>query len=36
VRVVLDDVRCRDTEDVMGADEFYLLGTVTDGEPGRC
>jgi hypothetical protein len=32
VRVWLNDVRCTDTEDVTGADEFYLIGAVSDGE----
>ncbi|MDP8929214.1 MAG: hypothetical protein M3O70_11755 [Actinomycetota bacterium] len=32
VRVSLDSVACRDTEDVTGADHFYLAGVVTDGE----
>jgi hypothetical protein len=29
--VSLDSVFCRDTEDVTGADEFYLVGGVSDG-----
>ncbi|MBD1823117.1 hypothetical protein H6F51_11580 [Cyanobacteria bacterium FACHB-DQ100] len=31
IRVVLQDVTCYDTEDVTGADEFYLTGAVSDG-----
>jgi hypothetical protein len=31
MRVVLEDVVCYDTEDVTGGDEFYVIGTVTDG-----
>jgi hypothetical protein len=31
MRVVLQDVVCNDTEDVTGADEFYLAGAVSDG-----
>ncbi|MGW1076781.1 hypothetical protein [Streptomyces sp. NPDC002537] len=29
LKVVLDRVTCRDTEDIVGADEFYVRGTVT-------
>ena len=32
VRVELIDVYCRDTEDVTGADEFYLVGAVATNE----
>ena len=31
MRVVLQDVVCNDTEDVTGADEFYVTGAVSDG-----
>ena len=31
VKVILDNVKCKDTEDVFGADEFYLVGSITDG-----
>lgn len=29
--VSLEDIHCRDTEDVSGGDTFYLTGVVTDG-----
>ena len=32
VQIVLHDVICRNTEDVTGPDEFYLVGVVTDGK----
>lgn len=32
MRVTLDSVTCRDTEDVTGADELYLVGAVTAGD----
>lgn len=31
IRVWLQSVKCRDTEDTTGADEFYLVGFVSDG-----
>ncbi len=31
VRIELLDVRCRNTEDVSGADEFYIIGALADG-----
>lgn len=31
LRVWLQSVKCRNTEDTTGADEFYLLGFVSDG-----
>ncbi|MGB3767806.1 MAG: hypothetical protein WA947_14715 [Phormidesmis sp.] len=32
VFIKLLDVHCRDTEDVTGADEFYLIGSVSDSK----
>ncbi|AFZ22086.1 hypothetical protein [Allocoleopsis franciscana] len=32
IRVVLENVTCYDTEDVTGADEFYLVGAISDGQ----
>ncbi|VVB96531.1 Uncharacterised protein [uncultured archaeon] len=31
MRVVLEDVTCWNTEDIHGADSFYVLGAVTCG-----
>ncbi len=31
MKIELIDVYCRDTEDVMGADEFYLVGALAGG-----
>lgn len=31
VLVVLNNITCTDTEDIAGADEFYLVGGVSDG-----
>lgn len=31
IAVFLDSITCRDTEDIAGADEFYLVGAVSDG-----
>ena len=35
IRVELGDVFCGNTEDVTGADEFYLVGAVGPLEIGR-
>lgn len=31
IKLILQDVTCYDTEDVTGADEFYLVGAISDG-----
>ena len=31
VRIELQDIICRDTEDITGADTFYLVGALSDG-----
>src|SRR5438552_3815758 len=35
VRVELVNVRCLDTEDVTGADTFYVVGGLTSGDPAK-
>jgi hypothetical protein len=35
VRIELLDIRCNDTEDVTGADEFFLVAAMSDGRQTR-
>lgn len=35
VRIELLDVYCHNTEDVTGADTFYLVGGVSDGRQSQ-